>query len=220
MFSKAQIMGLWNMNKLFSTSFYDFPIVVFYVCMCVCLYCISQYVFSYRTEKDKAPPSPQLTIYSNGLVSVQNDQILVSTCRMHVYKFPFDIQSCNLSFKSVVHSGECNMLCFLCPCSLFEHSRQHIILEFLSSSTCKETSRFLNFFFISHTSQGNTARSLSQLLRGHAHDDADPVRVAVHQHDSQQQNCLHVSPQTRRDYLHCKYAVKTNFSTVEMLLLA
>lgn len=79
---------------------------------------------------------------------------------------------------------------------------------------------FFNFFFISHTSQGNTARSLSQLLRGHAHDDADPVRVAVHQHDSQQQNCLHVSPQTRRDYLHCKYAVKTNFSTVEMLLLA
>ncbi|XP_073345270.1 5-hydroxytryptamine receptor 3A-like [Pagrus major] len=56
------------------------------------------------TEKDKAPPSPLLTIHSNGLVSVQNDQVLVSTCRMHVYKFPFDIQSCNLSFKSVVHS--------------------------------------------------------------------------------------------------------------------
>ncbi|XP_068162286.1 5-hydroxytryptamine receptor 3A-like [Antennarius striatus] len=56
------------------------------------------------TEKDKAPPSPHLTIYSNGLVNVQNDQVLVSTCRMHVYKFPFDIQRCNLSFKSVVHS--------------------------------------------------------------------------------------------------------------------
>lgn len=61
---------------------------------------------SYRTEKDKAPPSPLLTIHSNGLVSIQNDQVLVSTCRMHVYKFPFDIQSCNLTFKSVVHSGE------------------------------------------------------------------------------------------------------------------
>uniref|UniRef100_A0A671XBZ5 Uncharacterized protein n=1 Tax=Sparus aurata TaxID=8175 RepID=A0A671XBZ5_SPAAU len=56
------------------------------------------------TEKDKAPPSPLLTIHSNGLVSIQNDQVLVSTCRMHVYKFPFDIQSCNLTFKSVVHS--------------------------------------------------------------------------------------------------------------------
>ncbi|KAM8729101.1 5-hydroxytryptamine receptor 3C-like [Acanthopagrus schlegelii] len=56
------------------------------------------------TEKDKAPPSPLLTIHSNGLVKIQNDQVLVSTCRMHVYKFPFDIQSCNLTFKSVVHS--------------------------------------------------------------------------------------------------------------------
>lgn len=61
---------------------------------------------SHRTEKDKAPPSPHLTIYSDGLVRVQNDQMLVSTCRMHVHKFPFDIQSCNLSFKSVVHTGE------------------------------------------------------------------------------------------------------------------
>ncbi|KAM3592810.1 uncharacterized protein V6R79_025587 [Siganus canaliculatus] len=58
------------------------------------------------TEKDKAPPSPLLTIDSDGLVSVQNDQVLTSTCRMHVHKFPFDIQSCNLSFKSVVHSAE------------------------------------------------------------------------------------------------------------------
>ncbi|XP_008294205.1 5-hydroxytryptamine receptor 3A-like [Stegastes partitus] len=55
-------------------------------------------------EKDKAPPSPLLTIDYNGTVFVQNDQVLVSTCRMHVYKFPFDTQSCTLSFKSVVHS--------------------------------------------------------------------------------------------------------------------
>uniref|UniRef100_A0A3Q1GUB3 5-hydroxytryptamine receptor 3A-like n=1 Tax=Acanthochromis polyacanthus TaxID=80966 RepID=A0A3Q1GUB3_9TELE len=55
-------------------------------------------------EKDKAPPSPQLTIDYNGTVFVQNDQVLVSTCRMHVYKFPFDTQRCTLSFKSVVHT--------------------------------------------------------------------------------------------------------------------
>ncbi|XP_047465704.1 5-hydroxytryptamine receptor 3A-like [Mugil cephalus] len=56
------------------------------------------------TEKDKAPPSPLLTIKYSGIVHVQNDQVLVSTCRMQVYKFPFDVQSCTLSFKSVVHS--------------------------------------------------------------------------------------------------------------------
>ncbi|XP_015237479.1 PREDICTED: 5-hydroxytryptamine receptor 3A-like [Cyprinodon variegatus] len=57
------------------------------------------------TEKDKAPPSPYLTINNKGDVEVQNDQVLVSTCRMHIYKFPFDIQSCNLTFKSVIHTA-------------------------------------------------------------------------------------------------------------------
>ncbi|XP_037611652.1 5-hydroxytryptamine receptor 3A-like [Sebastes umbrosus] len=57
------------------------------------------------TEKDKAPPSPYLTINDKGDVEVQNDQVLVSTCRMHTYNFPFDIQSCNLSFKSVIHTA-------------------------------------------------------------------------------------------------------------------
>ncbi|XP_056908479.1 5-hydroxytryptamine receptor 3A-like [Takifugu flavidus] len=56
------------------------------------------------TEKDKAPPSPHLIIHSDGLVRVQNDHMLVSTCRIQIHKFPFDHQTCNLSFKSVVHS--------------------------------------------------------------------------------------------------------------------
>ncbi|XP_061763703.1 5-hydroxytryptamine receptor 3A-like isoform X2 [Nerophis ophidion] len=55
-------------------------------------------------EKDKAPPSPHLTISNSGQVRVQDDKVLPCTCRMHIYKFPFDIQSCNLSFKSVVQS--------------------------------------------------------------------------------------------------------------------
>ncbi|GLD74017.1 5-hydroxytryptamine receptor 3A-like protein, partial [Lates japonicus] len=56
------------------------------------------------TEMDKAPLSPYLSINNKGYVEVQNDQVLVSTCRMHIYNFPFDIQSCNLSFKSVIHT--------------------------------------------------------------------------------------------------------------------
>ncbi|XP_034426825.1 5-hydroxytryptamine receptor 3A-like [Hippoglossus hippoglossus] len=58
------------------------------------------------TEKDRAPPSPHLTIHSDGLVHEQNDLVLVSTCRMHVYQFPFDTQSCNLSFRSIIHPSE------------------------------------------------------------------------------------------------------------------
>ncbi|KAL3967960.1 receptor-type tyrosine-protein phosphatase U [Sarotherodon galilaeus] len=56
------------------------------------------------TEKDKATTNPFLTIYSNGNVSFRNDHVVVSTCKMNVYKFPFDIQSCNLSFKSMTHT--------------------------------------------------------------------------------------------------------------------
>lgn len=73
--------------------------------MCVSL-CSHVCVFLYRTEKDKAPPSPYLTINNKGYVEVQNDQVLVSTCRMHTYTFPFDIQRCNLTFKSVIYTGE------------------------------------------------------------------------------------------------------------------
>ncbi|XP_038592496.1 5-hydroxytryptamine receptor 3A-like [Micropterus salmoides] len=56
------------------------------------------------TEMDKAPPSPYLLIEYSGLVERLNDMVLVSTCKMQVYKFPFDIQSCNISFKSIVHN--------------------------------------------------------------------------------------------------------------------
>ncbi|XP_068162287.1 5-hydroxytryptamine receptor 3A-like [Antennarius striatus] len=58
------------------------------------------------TEKDKAPQSPYLSINSRGDVEFRTNQVLVSTCRMHIYKFPFDTQRCNLSFKSVIHSAK------------------------------------------------------------------------------------------------------------------
>ncbi|XP_038592497.1 5-hydroxytryptamine receptor 3A-like [Micropterus salmoides] len=55
------------------------------------------------TEMDKAPPSPHLRVYHNGMVVRLNDMVLASTCKMQVYKFPFDIQSCNISFKSAIY---------------------------------------------------------------------------------------------------------------------
>ncbi|RVE59821.1 hypothetical protein OJAV_G00192360 [Oryzias javanicus] len=57
-------------------------------------------------EKDKAPPSPLLQIFYNGTVLYKNDQVIISTCQMRVYKFPFDTQSCNITFRSILHSGE------------------------------------------------------------------------------------------------------------------
>ncbi|XP_063338377.1 5-hydroxytryptamine receptor 3A-like [Pelmatolapia mariae] len=56
------------------------------------------------TEKDKASPSPYLCVNHDGVIEYRNDQVVVSTCKLHVYKFPFDFQKCNISFKSIMYS--------------------------------------------------------------------------------------------------------------------
>ncbi|XP_067433212.1 5-hydroxytryptamine receptor 3A-like [Thunnus thynnus] len=58
------------------------------------------------TEQDKTPSSPYLTINSDGTVERMDYKVLVSACRMQVHKFPFGIQTCNLSFKSVIYNVE------------------------------------------------------------------------------------------------------------------
>ncbi|XP_024865961.1 5-hydroxytryptamine receptor 3A-like [Kryptolebias marmoratus] len=58
------------------------------------------------TEKDKAPPSPYICINADGTVELRNDLVVVSTCEIHIYKFPFDLQKCNISFKSVMYSDD------------------------------------------------------------------------------------------------------------------
>ncbi|XP_073345272.1 5-hydroxytryptamine receptor 3A-like [Pagrus major] len=58
------------------------------------------------TEKDKASESPYVTVFKGGTVWLRNDMMVISTCRMNVYKFPFDSQSCNLSFKSATYNNK------------------------------------------------------------------------------------------------------------------
>ncbi|XP_023287059.1 5-hydroxytryptamine receptor 3A-like [Seriola lalandi dorsalis] len=57
-----------------------------------------------KETTENASPSPRLTVMNDGEVFLLNDQAFVSSCRMQVYKFPFDIQTCTLSFSSVVYS--------------------------------------------------------------------------------------------------------------------
>ncbi|XP_036938098.1 uncharacterized protein LOC119010229 [Acanthopagrus latus] len=58
------------------------------------------------TEKDKTSASPHVIVLSSGRISLRNDMMVISTCKMNVYKFPFDNQSCNLTFKSAIYSNE------------------------------------------------------------------------------------------------------------------
>ncbi|XP_051795582.1 5-hydroxytryptamine receptor 3A-like [Acanthochromis polyacanthus] len=58
------------------------------------------------TEKNKIRPNPNLRIDHRGFVEYRDDQVVVSTCKMHIFKFPFDTQTCNFSFKSVLYSDK------------------------------------------------------------------------------------------------------------------
>ncbi|XP_068439546.1 5-hydroxytryptamine receptor 3A-like [Clinocottus analis] len=58
------------------------------------------------TETNKAVSSPHLKIYSDGDTYFRSDMVVVSTCSMKMYLFPFDVQKCKLTFKSIVHSGK------------------------------------------------------------------------------------------------------------------
>ncbi|XP_072312875.1 5-hydroxytryptamine receptor 3A-like [Eucyclogobius newberryi] len=58
------------------------------------------------TENDPFTVAPYLSVYSDGLVELLSDQVVTSSCKMHVYKFPFDTQSCTLTFRSSIYSVE------------------------------------------------------------------------------------------------------------------
>ncbi|XP_037546868.1 5-hydroxytryptamine receptor 3C-like [Nematolebias whitei] len=101
-------------------------------------------------EKDKAPPSPFLKVFSNGLVEYRNDQVVISTCRMRVYRFPFDFQSCNISFKSVLHSDEeLKILYYENDTALTEWSREVMQTQyewlFMNQSVTKKTVSYFGF---------------------------------------------------------------------------
>ncbi|KAM7381261.1 hypothetical protein PAMA_012213 [Pampus argenteus] len=55
-------------------------------------------------DVDKSIPTRYLTVNDKGDVELQNNWILISTCKMHIYRFPFDTQRCNLSFQSFIYS--------------------------------------------------------------------------------------------------------------------
>ncbi|RVE59819.1 hypothetical protein OJAV_G00192340 [Oryzias javanicus] len=102
------------------------------------------------TEQDKATPSSHLKISFYGAVEFRNDQVVVSTCKMEVYKFPFDIQSCNISFKSVMHSDDELMLVeFTKNVDLTKKSRQTIKTQyewiFINMSERKKTINHFGF---------------------------------------------------------------------------
>ncbi|XP_052383367.1 5-hydroxytryptamine receptor 3A-like isoform X4 [Oncorhynchus keta] len=54
-------------------------------------------------EKDDGPHSPYLYVSHDGIVLIEDEMKVVSTCKMDVHKFPFDTQRCNITFSSAIH---------------------------------------------------------------------------------------------------------------------
>ncbi|XP_074523981.1 5-hydroxytryptamine receptor 3C-like [Halichoeres trimaculatus] len=54
--------------------------------------------------KNTAPYVPYSYLFSDGLVIDQKPVRVVSSCRLDIYTFPFDIQNCTLSFNSYLHT--------------------------------------------------------------------------------------------------------------------
>ncbi|XP_069576066.1 5-hydroxytryptamine receptor 3A-like [Brachyistius frenatus] len=82
-------------------------------------------------EKDKFYQSPYLSIDCNGLVQYTQEQVVRSTCKMAVYKFPFDIQRCTISFKFLLYSDEdVKIEVSESQNTITEHSREAIVTQY------------------------------------------------------------------------------------------
>ncbi|XP_061080712.1 5-hydroxytryptamine receptor 3A-like [Conger conger] len=61
-------------------------------------------ILEHTEDYSKIFKMPFIQITHNGSVSIEDGFRVTSTCKMDVYKFPFDIQSCVLSFSSVLYA--------------------------------------------------------------------------------------------------------------------
>ncbi|KAF3835207.1 hypothetical protein F7725_027765 [Dissostichus mawsoni] len=57
-------------------------------------------------EKNSAPFVPYSYLYSNGFVMDSHPIRVISSCRLDIYTFPFDVQNCSLSFNSYLHRSD------------------------------------------------------------------------------------------------------------------
>ncbi|XP_035801830.2 5-hydroxytryptamine receptor 3A-like isoform X1 [Amphiprion ocellaris] len=101
-------------------------------------------------EKDKVRPSPYLKINYYGWIDYRNDQVMLTTCRMTAYNFPFDIQRCTISFKSILHSDkEIQLLFNTNNTAITERSRKVMRTQyewlFIDMTATEETNDILGF---------------------------------------------------------------------------
>lgn len=63
------------------------------------------YFFS-SMDEDKSPKTAYVYLHNTGRVFDDKPIRVVSTCRLEIYTFPFDIQNCSLTFGAHLHHGK------------------------------------------------------------------------------------------------------------------
>uniref|UniRef100_A0A3B3H6I2 Uncharacterized protein n=1 Tax=Oryzias latipes TaxID=8090 RepID=A0A3B3H6I2_ORYLA len=99
------------------------------------------------TERDKTAPNPHVDIHHHGWVEYRDGQVVTSTCTMHVYKFPFDIQDCRISFKSITHSEE--------ELKLFYNTSDYFWAQWDTTDTMQTQSEWLVHYLSIHNKSVN-----------------------------------------------------------------
>lgn len=66
---------------------------------------ISNILFSSMDEV-KSPTTPYVYLYNTGHVFDDKPMRVVTSCKLIIYTFPFDIQNCSMTFGSYLHFGK------------------------------------------------------------------------------------------------------------------
>ncbi|XP_070765024.1 5-hydroxytryptamine receptor 3A-like [Enoplosus armatus] len=78
-------------------------------------------------DEDKSPKTPYVYLYNTGRVFDDNPIRVVSSCRLVIYTFPFDIQNCTLTFGSYLHfAADIRMFQSTTAAQILEESRNVI----------------------------------------------------------------------------------------------
>lgn len=61
---------------------------------------------SCSVDSERSPDLPYVYVNSSGTIKNSKPIQVVSACSLETYTFPFDIQNCSLTFRSILHTGK------------------------------------------------------------------------------------------------------------------
>ncbi|NP_001079546.1 5-hydroxytryptamine (serotonin) receptor 3A, ionotropic L homeolog precursor [Xenopus laevis] len=62
------------------------------------------YIYQITEVDDKSPVIPYFTVHYDGKVTLDKPLRILSSCDVNIYKFPFDTQTCSLTFGSYIYT--------------------------------------------------------------------------------------------------------------------